>query len=129
MKSYLIKDTTKQERIELIRQWVPADEAMEDCEIDLWDMYRDYIDGKKEIAQINAEFQANYFAGSLLAPEEELAGVLNAKFGGSMARNYWRMGREEFERIMREIRKFFKVSEQVVTRRMGEMVYGLEIPG
>ena len=38
MKSYLIKDTTKQERIELIRQWVPADEAMEDCEIDLWDM-------------------------------------------------------------------------------------------
>ena len=36
MKSYLIKDTTKQERIELIRQWVPADEAMEDCEIDLW---------------------------------------------------------------------------------------------
>ena len=29
MKSYLIKDTTKQERIELIRQWVPADEAMQ----------------------------------------------------------------------------------------------------
>ena len=76
-----------------------------------------------------AEFQANYFAGSLLAPEEELAGVLNAKFGGSMARNYWRVGREEFERIMREVRKFFKISEQVVTRRMGEMVYGLVIPG
>ena len=61
MKSYLIKDTTKQERIELIRQWVPADEAMEDCEIDLWDMYRDYIEGKKEIAEINAEFQTSYY--------------------------------------------------------------------
>ena len=56
LKKYLIKDTTKQERIELIRQWVPADEAMEDCEIDLWDMYHDYIEGKREIAEINAAF-------------------------------------------------------------------------
>ena len=58
MKSYLIKDTTKQERIELIRQWVPADEAMEDCDIDLWDMYHDYINGTREIAEINAAFVA-----------------------------------------------------------------------
>ena len=56
MKSYLIKDTRKQERIELIRQWVPADEALEDCEIDLWEMYRDYINGTREIAEINAAF-------------------------------------------------------------------------
>ena len=56
MKSYLIKDTTKQERIELIRQWVPADEAMEDCSIDLWDMYHDYINGVREISEINAAF-------------------------------------------------------------------------
>ena len=56
MKSYLIKDTTKEERIELIRQWVPEDEAMEDCEIDLWEMYRDYINGEREIAEINAAF-------------------------------------------------------------------------
>ena len=56
MKSYLIKDTTKEERIALIRQWVPADEAMEDCDIDLWDMYRDYINGAREIAEINASF-------------------------------------------------------------------------
>ena len=56
MKSYLIKDTTKQERIELIRQWVPLDEELEDCEIDLWDMYRDYINGIREISEINAAF-------------------------------------------------------------------------
>ncbi len=31
--SYLIKDTTKQERIELIRSWVPTDEAMEGCDV------------------------------------------------------------------------------------------------
>ena len=47
---------TKEERIELIRQWIPADEAMEDCEIDLWDMYHDYIEGKREIAEINMAF-------------------------------------------------------------------------
>ena len=56
MKSYLIKDTTKQERIVLIRQWVPLDEELEDCEIDLWDMYRDYINGIREISEINAAF-------------------------------------------------------------------------
>lgn len=59
-KSTLIKDTTKEERIALIRQWLPADDGLEDCGIDLWDMYRDYIDGKKEIAEINGEFHADY---------------------------------------------------------------------
>ena len=61
MKSTLIKDTTKEERIAIIREWVPVDDGLNDCEIDLWEMYRDYIDGKKEIAQINAEFQAEYY--------------------------------------------------------------------
>lgn len=59
--SYLIKDTTKQERIELIRSWVPDDEAMDDCDIDLWEMYRDYIDGKREIAEINAFFNKGFY--------------------------------------------------------------------
>ena len=39
MKSYLIKDTTKEERIALIREWIPADEIMDGSEVDLWDMY------------------------------------------------------------------------------------------
>ena len=62
MKSTLIKDTTKAERIALIKEWLPMDDGLDDCEIDLWEMYRDYIDGEKEIAQINAEFQATYYA-------------------------------------------------------------------
>lgn len=61
-KSILIKDTTKSERIALIKEWIPADDGLEDCDIDLWEMYRDYIDGKKEIAEINAEFQTEYYA-------------------------------------------------------------------
>ena len=63
MKSTLIKDTTKEERIALVKEWVPVDDGLNDCEIDLWEMYRDYIDGKKEIAEINAEFQAEYYEG------------------------------------------------------------------
>lgn len=61
MKSTLIKDTTKEERIALIKQWLPIEDGLEDCEIDLWDMYNDYINGKKEISEINASFQANFY--------------------------------------------------------------------
>lgn len=59
MKSTLIKDTTKSERIQLIKQW----EETEGCEssgIDLMDYFREYIDGIKEIAEVNAEFNAGY---------------------------------------------------------------------
>ena len=61
MKSTLIKDTTKEERIALIKEWLPQDDGLEDCSIDLWDMYRDYINGEKEIAKINSEFQVVYY--------------------------------------------------------------------
>lgn len=61
MKSTSIKDTTKEERIAIIKQWLPQEDGLDDCEIDLWDMYRDYINGEKEIAEINAEFQARFY--------------------------------------------------------------------
>lgn len=59
MKSVLIQDTTRAERIEIIKQWIPADESLEDCDIDLWDFYDDYIQGKKEISECNAAFSGN----------------------------------------------------------------------
>ena len=55
-KGVLIADTTVQERIEIVRQWIPEDEAMDGCDIDLWECYDDYIKGKKEIAECNAAF-------------------------------------------------------------------------
>ena len=67
MKSTLIKDTTKSERIQIVKQW----EETEGCEssgIDLMEFFRDYIDGIKEIAEVNAEFQAKYLSD---IPEEE----------------------------------------------------------
>lgn len=72
MKSYLIKDTTKEERIGLIRQWIPDEDGLgEDGGIDLWEMYRDYIDGKREIAEINMSFQADYFEESDLGGQRK----------------------------------------------------------
>ena len=61
MKSNLIKDTTKEERIALIKQWVPDDDGMQDCDMDLWDIYADYINGTKEIAEINAEMSGTFY--------------------------------------------------------------------
>ena len=61
MESVLIKDTTKLQRIQLIKSWMPQEDGLDDCEIDLFDMYKDYIDGKKEIKEINEEFSATYY--------------------------------------------------------------------
>jgi len=60
MKSTLIKDTTKSERIELIKSWVPQEGSMDESDIDLWEMYRDYIDGKREIREINESMVIHY---------------------------------------------------------------------
>ncbi len=54
-----ISETTKEERIALIKFWIPEDEVMDGSDaVDIWEMYRDYIDGKKEIAECNAAFAA-----------------------------------------------------------------------
>ncbi len=60
-KSYLIADTTKQERIELIKKWIPDDDGMQDCDMDLWDVYADYINGTREISEINASMSGMYY--------------------------------------------------------------------
>ena len=52
MKSNLIKDTTKEERIALIKEWIPDDDGLQDCDMDLWDIYADYINGTREIAEM-----------------------------------------------------------------------------
>ena len=58
--STLIKDTTKEERIALIKSWILDDDGLNDCEIDLWDMYADYINGIREISEINMDFTPEY---------------------------------------------------------------------
>lgn len=61
MKSNLIKDTTKEERIALIKAWIPDDDGLQDCDMDLWDINADYINGKREIAEINAQMTGTFY--------------------------------------------------------------------
>ncbi len=59
--SYLIKDTTKEEREQIVKDSLGNIEANCDgCMAGLAEMYQDYIDGKKELREINMEFNARY---------------------------------------------------------------------
>ena len=60
MDSILIKDTTKEERERIVAESIGnIDGACDGCAAGLAEMYRDYIDGKREIRDINMEFSAS----------------------------------------------------------------------
>ena len=59
--SYLIKDTTREEREQIVTESLGNIEANCDgCMAGLAEMYEDYIEGKKELRDINMEFNARY---------------------------------------------------------------------
>ena len=58
---YLISETTKEEREKIVADSLGnIDANCDGCMAGLADMYQDYIDGKKELRQINMEFNARY---------------------------------------------------------------------
>lgn len=69
MKSVLIKDTTREERIEIVRHALYGDCGTE-CEFcsgcdnrgggRIDSIYQPYIDGEKELSEINTEFSAPF---------------------------------------------------------------------
>ena len=64
MGSILIKDTTRQEREQIVAESIGnIGGACDGCSPRLAEMYQDYIDGKKEIRDINMEFRARYESG------------------------------------------------------------------
>ena len=66
MAGYLIKETTCEERKQIVEEALGNLSASCDgCMAGLADMYQDYIDGKKEIRDINMEFNARYERGDL----------------------------------------------------------------
>lgn len=74
MRSYLIKDTTREEREQIVAESLGNISALCDgCSASLADMYDDYIDGKKELREINMEFHAGYVHGDD-TPEREGCG-------------------------------------------------------
>ncbi|MDD6039302.1 MAG: purine biosynthesis protein PurH [bacterium] len=66
MSGYLIKDTTKEERRQIVAESLGNIEAYCDgCMPGLAEMYQDYIDGKREIREINMEYNARYVKGDM----------------------------------------------------------------
>lgn len=64
MAGYLIKDTTREEREQIVADSLGnIDATCDGCMAGLADMYQDYIDGKKEIREITMEFNARYVKG------------------------------------------------------------------
>ena len=67
--SYLIKDTTREERIKIVeRSLNTCGTPCEGCSLcdglmglgDAWKTYQPYIDGEKEISEINASIRTGF---------------------------------------------------------------------
>ena len=59
--SILIKDTTKEQREKIVEDCIGnISGACDGCMPGLAEMYQEYIDGKREIREINMEFVARY---------------------------------------------------------------------
>ena len=61
---YLISETTKEEREQIVKDSLGNVEVNCDgCMAGLAEMYQDYIEGRKELREINMEFNARYIKG------------------------------------------------------------------
>ena len=64
MSGYLIKDTTKEEREAIVAESLGNISATCDgCSAGIVEMYQAYIDGEKELREMNMEFNARYVSG------------------------------------------------------------------
>lgn len=74
MAGYLIADTTREEREQIVADSLGHIEANCDgCMSGLAEMYQDYIDGRKELREINMEFNARYVKGDDMLGREGCA--------------------------------------------------------
>ncbi len=64
MESTLIRDTTREERERLVEECIGnLAGACDGCMPGIAEMYQEYIDGKKELREINMAFSARYVKG------------------------------------------------------------------
>ena len=65
MKSLLIADTTREEREAIVAESIGnIDGACDGCSPGLIEMYQDYIEGRRELRDINMEFNTRYTSGA-----------------------------------------------------------------
>ena len=75
MASILIQDTTREEREQIVAESIGNISVLcYACSPGIIEMYQDYIDGKKELREINAEFRARYTSGAT-GPERSGCGM------------------------------------------------------
>ena len=61
MKSYLIQDTTEEERRKIVEESLGFSSGMcDECASGIADMYDDYIYGKRELKEITMSFRTSY---------------------------------------------------------------------
>ena len=73
----LISETTKEERERIVADSIGnVDGACDGCAAGLADMYQDYIDGKRELREINMEFRASYVSGNIDREEKNGCGYV-----------------------------------------------------
>ena len=64
MQSLLIRDTTKEEREQIVADSLGnISAACDGCALGITEMYQDYIDGKRELKEINMSFRRGYISG------------------------------------------------------------------
>ena len=75
-KSLLIKDTTREEREQIVADSLGnISGSCDGCAAGLADMYQDYIDGKRELKEINMSFRRGYVSGNE-GPQKEECGYV-----------------------------------------------------
>ena len=63
--SIRIADTTRDERERIVAESIGNISGLCDgCSPGITEMYQEYIDGQKELREINAEFRARYMSGT-----------------------------------------------------------------
>lgn len=60
MDEYLIKNTTREQREQIVKDSLGYSDLGCDDVCDGYDMYLPYIEGKKELREITMEYRANY---------------------------------------------------------------------
>lgn len=73
MKSYLIQDTTEEERRRIVEESLGLLGGCDECSGGLADMYDDYIYGKKELAEITMSFKIG-FTSAMNGPQHSGCG-------------------------------------------------------
>ncbi|MBR2853866.1 MAG: purine biosynthesis protein PurH [Clostridia bacterium] len=75
--SIRIADTTREEREKIVAESIGNISGLCDgCSPGIIEMYQDYIDGKRELREINAEFNARYVSGAQ-GPEKNVCGMID----------------------------------------------------